>query len=132
MPSIEPEAVRTEGKRWNGGEDSLAARMSGIRQDTDSLRLGLSAFFPGGASEGLLHERYQEYHRTIVARLEGAAIEFELIGITLRKIADDYEEGDRVSGANFRVTEEQLERATEAHSPSPPSGGRRPGYQEYV
>jgi|SRR5690606_13832069 len=133
MPSIEPEAVRNEGKRWNGGEGGLAARMSAIRQDTSGLMLGLSAFFPGGASEGLLHSRYREYLDQIVSRLEGAAIEFELIGITLRNIANDYEEGDRVSGEDFRVTERELERATDAHSPRPayPPDYRRPGLQVY-
>lgn len=125
MPSIEPEAVRNEGKRWNGG-DGLAARMSAIRQDTSGLSLGIGAFFPGGTSEGLLHAKYREYLDQIVSRLEGAAIEFELIGITLRNIANDYEEGGRVSGENFRVTEEELERATDAHASRPPAGRSGP------
>jgi hypothetical protein len=108
--------------------------MSTIRRDTANLSLGILAFFPGGLTEGLLHTKYGEYLDEIVSRLEGAAIEFELIGITLRNIANDYEEVDRLSGEKFRVTEEELERATEAHTPTPPDtrpppGPGRPGPQ---
>lgn len=120
--SVDPDALRTEAKKWA----RLAGDMSTIRQDTANLSLGVTAFFPGGMTEGVHHTKYRDCLDRIVSRLEGAAIEYELIGFTLNKIASDYEEEERVTQDSFRVTREEVDRATATHSPPAYSGAGNP------
>lgn len=61
----------------------------------------------------------------MTGRQRGGAIEFELIGITLNNIATSYEETDEANAQSFRVTEAEIERATNAQSPVP-------SYQEFM
>jgi hypothetical protein len=117
--SVDPDKLRAEGRRWF----TFADEMTKIRRNTADLWLGIMAFFPGGlGTEAGHYRKYDECLDMITHRLEGAAIEFELIGTTLNNIATSYEEGERVTAESFRITAEELERATEAHAPPPPGG----------
>ena len=113
---VDPDRLRDEANKWN----DLASKMAEIRGKAADLYLGLAAFFPGGMTEVPHWLKYQSCLDEIVHRLAGGAVEFELIGMTLDRIATDYEERDEVNAQSFRVTEEELRLATEEHVPSPP------------
>lgn len=125
MPSADPDKIRDEAKRWFDFADD----MTEIKRKTDNLYLGPLAFFPGGlGTEPGHYIKYRECLNAVTDRQFGGAVEFELIGIALSKIAESYEETDEASARSFRVTDEEVERATEAQSPPRRGGG---GHQEY-
>jgi hypothetical protein len=121
----DPDKISNEARRWYDFADD----MTGIKQKTKNLYLGPLAFFPGGlGTEPGHYRKYKECLDAVTDRQEGGATEFELIGITLDNIATSYEEADEVNAQSFRVTEEELKRATEARSPPHRGGGGRWDY----
>lgn len=117
--SVETEALLREAGKWS----ELAEEMATIRSATADLWLGLTAFFIGDSTERAHYNAYRSFHDRIVHRLEGAAIEFELVGITLRRIAADLENGEQITAQDFRAAEEEVQRATETHTTPSDSGG---------
>ena len=109
--SADPGQIDNEGKRWF----DVAEDMAGIRQSASGLGLGITALIVKSGS-------YLHAHRGGVQRLQGAGIEFELIGVALRNIAVSYEEQEQVTGDSFRVTQEELEQVSGADRPG--AGGR--------
>lgn len=114
--TVDPEIIRQEKTKWYDRADT----MNGIRQRTADLSLGLTAFFPGGMTEVAHRQKYEALHEAAVQRLRGAAVEFELIATALGTVAAAYEDGDQARAQDFRVTGEQLERATDAYPPPRP------------
>lgn len=117
--TVEPEKIRDEAKKWF----DRAENMNAVRQRTENLYLGISAFFPGGMTEAGHNAKYGELLGAAVHRLNGATIEFELVGMTLRDIASAYEGGELAGMDGFRVTAEQIQRAGETHRSTPRGGG---------
>lgn len=115
--SASPPSIREEAKRWF----QLADDMANVRTDTAQLYLGRMAFFPGGMTIAG-HSAYESALEVVTHRMDGGAVEFELVGMVLRSIADDYEQEDEVTSQNFRASERQLERATDEHGNRPPPG----------
>lgn len=134
MVLVDPEDVRGEAKKWI----NLADDMAGIRSVAENrLELESTAFFIGNFSEIVHYPAYQDFHGRMVSRLRGAQVEFELIGLVLKRLADDYEETDQLSSAElgraYTVTDEDVATATdEDPGRGPGTGGRRPGYQKYT
>lgn len=119
MVAVDPEAVRSEATQWI----NLADDMSKIQRHVDSqLWLSPAAFFIGNFSEIIHYPAYRDFWNRMNNRLSGAAIEFELIGIVLRRIAEDYEQTDEMSRSDFdrlfTATEEDVASVTE-EEPSP-------------
>jgi hypothetical protein len=111
--SVEPAALREEATRWIG----LADEMSAIRIRTESqLWLAPTAFFIGNLTEAVHYPAYRDFWHRMVTRLDGAAVEFELIATVLRRIADSYQETDQLSADEidglYTVNAEDLASAT--------------------
>ena len=124
MPSADPDRIRDEARRWYDFADDMAE----IKRKTSYLYLGPLAFFPGGlGTEPGHYAKYRECLDAVTGRQMGGAVEFELVGMTLDNLATSYEEADEVGAQSFRVTEEDVEQATEAQSPP----RRDYGHQEF-
>jgi hypothetical protein len=115
--SVEPEAVRQEANRWINLADDMGSVLASIETH---LWLGPTAFFIGNLTEVVHYPAYVELFNNMVTRTGGAEIEFELIGIVLRKIADSYEETDQISGEQI----DQLYTATDQDMASVTGVGR--------
>lgn len=132
---VDPEALRGEAKKWINLTDDMAE----IRSEAENrLRLASTAFFIGNFSEIVHYPAYQDFHGRMVTRLRGAEVEFELIALVLKRLADEYEEADQLSSAelsqHFAVTDDDVASVTEegGSGRSPGAGGRRPGLQEGI
>lgn len=112
MVSFDPEAIRNEASKWM----DLADRMSIVRAGAEGLGLAPSAFFIGNLSEAVHHPAYDDFLGRVVTRLSGGEAEFELIGTNLRRIADNYEDGEDMNRRSldeiYSVTPEEVENAT--------------------
>jgi uncharacterized protein YukE len=86
------ESVRDEAKKWR----RLADQMEPIKQAVQSLTLDPSAFFIGDANVFEHHNAYSGYRAFMERVVTGAAVEFEQIGRALDKIADAYDNADKV------------------------------------
>ncbi|MFI7336211.1 hypothetical protein [Micromonospora aurantiaca (nom. illeg.)] len=86
------DALRDEGKKWLAMSDSIAA----VKTAAEQLHLEPSAFFIGDASVVLHAGSYRDFHTFMVRILNGAVTEFDQIGATLRRIADEYDRADEV------------------------------------
>lgn len=123
--SVEPQKLRDEAGKWFDRSE----KMREIRQSTQELTLGITAFFPGGLAEAQYKENYDMLLETAVQRLNGAVTEFELIGMTLKDISSMYEDQEDVTASDFTATEEQLEEATETAPAVSPE--RTPSFPHY-
>ena len=86
------DALRAEGKKWLAMSDSIAA----VKTAAEQLHLEPSAFFIGDASVVLHAGSYRDFHTFMVRILNGAVTEFDQIGATLRRTADEYDRADEV------------------------------------
>ena len=119
--SVDTEAIRAESRKWA----TLADDMSVARTGVLGTWLGPSAFFIGNLTELIHHPAYQSFLDRIAGRLHGAEVEFELISLVLRRMADAYDEGEALNTRTlddlYRVTPEDVDNVT-GQVPSPRAG----------
>jgi hypothetical protein len=86
------EAVRAESRKWS----HFAARMEPPRRAAADLFLEPSAFFIGNFNTGVHSAAYQRYQSFMVDILAGAVHEFDQLAAALGKIADEYDNADKI------------------------------------
>lgn len=110
--SVDTDAIRSEASKWVGLSDDMAR----IRGGAQGLWLGQTAFFIGNLTEFVHFPAYRDFQSRMVSRLEGAEVEFELVGTALRRIADSYDDGEaltkRTLDEMYSVTPADVNRAT--------------------
>jgi hypothetical protein len=91
------EALRNEGRKWI----RLSDQMDLPRATAEGLTLEISAFFIGDLNAVPHSQAYNTFHSYIVNVLRGAVVEFKQIGVALARIADEYDEADKVVSLNL-------------------------------
>jgi hypothetical protein len=95
--SVITEALRNEGRKWM----RLADQADLPRAAAEGLTLELSAFFIGDLNAIPHSMAYNDFHSYLVNVLRGAVKEFNQIGVALARIADAYDEADKVVSLNL-------------------------------
>jgi uncharacterized protein YukE len=86
------ESVRKEATKWR----RLADQVEPIRGAVQSATLGATAFFIGDGNAAAHHQAYYQYQAFMEDILRGAVVEFEQLGKALNKVADAYDDAERV------------------------------------
>lgn len=86
------DAVRDEARKWRRLSDSLEP----VKNAAAGLDLAITAFFIGDANAGVHSQAYNGFQSFVVTALTGGVTEFEQLGAALDKIADAYDEADRI------------------------------------
>ena len=95
--SVITEALRNEGRKWF----RLADQMDVPRAAAEGLTLELSAFFIGDLNAVPHSQAYNDFHAFLVNVLRGAVVEFKQVAVALARIADAYDEADKVVALNL-------------------------------
>jgi hypothetical protein len=85
-------ALRDEARKWHGLNDTVEP----VKTVVQGLTLAPTAFFIGDANVVVHSQAYDGFQAFMVTILGGAVTEFEQLGAALNKIADIYDEADRV------------------------------------
>jgi len=89
------ESLRDEAKKWN----RFADKMTPIALKADELFLGVTAFWigePGMVDATILQSSYDDFQKFMSTALKAAVVEFNQIAGALNRIANAYDDQDKV------------------------------------